>query len=649
MPKYHIGVVIVSYNVMHFLMQTLKSIFASNIDGLELEVWVVDNNSVDKSVEMVRKFFPTVKIIVNDGNVGFSAANNQAIRQMDAQYVLLLNPDTVLNEDTLSLCKKYLDDHPEVGALGPRMIDGSGKFLPESKRQLPNVWNSFCKLSYLSDLFPKSKWFSGYNLGYLSEFNNAEIDVLCGAFMMMPNQVLARVGLLDEAFFMYGEDIDLSYRIQSAGYKITYYAETTIIHYKGESTKKSSLNYVKTFYGAMDIYVKKHYSSGASSVLSGLLSFAIFIRAFFAGLYHVGRNWVRPLLDGLMIYIGLMIIKSLWATYYFKIPDYYAGSYLKVFIILYTLMWIIGAYTSGWYHEQIAKRHVLKAILYPTLIILVVYGLLPEDLRTSRAILLFGSFWAMIVLFFNSFWLSKFYKSKPKNVAIVGSLDDVKKIKSTIIQSGQQVDQCYHVSTDHNADDFLQTIPLDQLGTMIKTLKIDEVIYVGNAMSTQDIIKSMTSIGTPVDFKIADEQLVNIVGSSSRNQQGEYYGVQISYSLSKPYVQTSKRCLDVLVAAIMVLISPILWPFLFLDSQFWRNIWAVLLGQKTWVGYGGDQQDWGFLPRIAPGVIKAPFKHNHNMMSDHFYLDGNIVYARHYQVWDDVSLIFRQMYKVVQK
>jgi GT2 family glycosyltransferase len=245
-----LSVIIVNYNVRHFLEQALQSVRKA-MQGIDGDVWVVDNNSVDDSVRMVQEKFPEVRLIANKNNPGFSIANNQAIRESHAEYVLLLNPDTLVEEDTFSKCLTFMDTHPDAGALGVKLIDGSGKFLPESKRGFPSPWVAFCKTFGLSSIFPKSRLFNRYYLGYLDENETHPVDVLVGAFMFIRRAALDKSGLLDEHFFMYGEDIDLSYRIIGAGFKNYYFPDTKIIHYKGESTKKGSLNYVRAFYQAM--------------------------------------------------------------------------------------------------------------------------------------------------------------------------------------------------------------------------------------------------------------------------------------------------------------------------------------------------------------------------------------------------------------
>jgi len=219
----------------------------------------VDNNSVDGSEEMVKEKFPGVCFIANKENVGFARANNQAISRSTGEFILLLNPDTVVEEDTFIKCIRFMDEHPEAGAMGVKMLDGKGNFLPESKRSFPTPTVAFYKAFGLSRLFPRSKTFARYHLGHFSENETHEVEVLSGAFMFIRKSAIDKAGLLDENFFMYGEDIDLSYRITQGGYKNYYFAESNIIHYKGESTKKSSVNYVFVFYRAMIIFAKKHF------------------------------------------------------------------------------------------------------------------------------------------------------------------------------------------------------------------------------------------------------------------------------------------------------------------------------------------------------------------------------------------------------
>ncbi|MBV6654194.1 MAG: glycosyltransferase family 2 protein, partial [Mameliella sp.] len=335
-----LSVIIVNYNVKYFLEQALLSVRRA-ARGLEVDTWVVDNNSVDDSVRMVQEKFPEVNVIQNKDNPGFSIANNQAIRQSEGAYVLLLNPDTVVEEDTFEKCIQFMDAHPDAGGLGVRMIDGSGAFLPESKRGFPSPWVAFCKTVGLSRAFPKSRTFNHYHLGYLDEFETNEVEVLAGAFMFMRRSVLDEIGLLDEAFFMYGEDIDLSYRIIKGGYKNYYLPDTSIIHYKGESTKKGSLNYVRAFYNAMIIFARKHFTGNKAALFVLMLQVAIYLRASLTVVSNFFKRTYLPLIDAALIYGGLYFLKDFWGAYHFKDPNYYSPSILYLNFPLYVAIWLL--------------------------------------------------------------------------------------------------------------------------------------------------------------------------------------------------------------------------------------------------------------------------------------------------------------------
>ena len=249
--------VIVNYRLKYFLEQTLLSVEEAytEVDGHTI---VIDNNSGDDSIDFLEERFPSVTFIRNKENVGFARANNQGFALANTEFILVLNPDTIIGSDTLKDAIKWMDEHPTCGAVGVKMVDGNGNFLPESKRSFPSTWNSFCKLFGLSSLFPKSRVFARYHLRYLHEDKPHKVSVLAGAFMLLRTDLTKKVGGFDEDFFMYGEDMDLSYRMRTDGME-NYYLPIPIVHYKGECTKTESLNYVKIFYEAMHIFYRKHY------------------------------------------------------------------------------------------------------------------------------------------------------------------------------------------------------------------------------------------------------------------------------------------------------------------------------------------------------------------------------------------------------
>ena len=250
-------VVIVNYRVKYLLEQTLRSVEQA-MQGMTGEVIVVDNKSGDDSIAFSRERHPDVTYIENQENVGFARANNQAIMQARGEFTLILNPDTIITPQCLQEGIAWMRSHPKCGAIGARMMDANGVFLPESKRAFPAPWVSFCKIFSLSKLFPRSPWFAKYHLRYLSDLEPQCINILSGAYMLCRTDVLQKLGGFDEDFFMYGEDIDLSYRIVKAGYE-NWFLPTPMVHYKGESTHKDSMRYVRIFYDAMLIFYRKHF------------------------------------------------------------------------------------------------------------------------------------------------------------------------------------------------------------------------------------------------------------------------------------------------------------------------------------------------------------------------------------------------------
>jgi len=253
-----LSVIIVNYKVKNLLRNCLNSVEIA-AKGIDTEIWVVDNHSNDGSVEMLHTEFPHVNVIANSENKGFSRANNQAIEKAKGEYLLLLNPDTEVSENTFQDCLKFSQSNSDCGGIGVKMVDKNGKFLAESKRGFPSFWTAFTRGTKLYKLFPKSVVFNQYYLGYMSEDKCHPTDVLAGAFIWLKKDIYDEVGGLDNSYFMYGEDIDLSYKIVNAGYQNYYLGTTTILHYKGESTNKRSVDYINRFYGAMNIFTKKYY------------------------------------------------------------------------------------------------------------------------------------------------------------------------------------------------------------------------------------------------------------------------------------------------------------------------------------------------------------------------------------------------------
>ena len=301
-----LSVVIVSYNVKFFLEQCLsslqKAVEGSTLLREQAEVFIIDNASKDGSLDFLAPLFPGFHFIQQKGNTGFAKANNEALRRCTGSFILFLNPDTILAEDTLDICLSFFRDTADAGALGVHMVDGRGNYLKESKRGFPSPRASFFKMAGLTTLVPRSKFISGYYMGHLRENVPHAVDILSGAFMMVRKDILDKTGGFDEQFFMYAEDIDLSYRITRNGYRNYYLPSTGIIHFKGESTRKD-IRYVKMFYTAMKQFIKKHYPGSGSSLQLFFLQSGVRLHQFLAFLRLPFKKSVAPRRNPLRIYI----------------------------------------------------------------------------------------------------------------------------------------------------------------------------------------------------------------------------------------------------------------------------------------------------------------------------------------------------------
>lgn len=610
------------------MQQCLASVYDCDLAADQYEVFVVDNRSVDASVEMVREYFPKVRLIVNDENLGFSAANNIAIRQAQGEFILLLNPDTVVEETTFSTCLKHLHEQEDVGAVGVKMIDGSGQFLPESKRGLPSVWNSFAKLVGLDALFPSAAIFNGYSLRHLSENKTHQVDVLCGAFMMLRKSVLDTVGLLDERFFMYAEDIDLSYRIREAGHTISYLHDAQIIHYKGESSKKGSLSYVRIFHEAMILYVQKHYQGVYGTVFVLALKMAIVARGTLTLVQYGLKKLLLPVVDFVVI-VGLaMAIKVWWADWRYGDSSFFDKS---------PILWNIGAMAAIMvatltlamaYRTTTTWRRTTMATIVAAGIILACYGLLPESYRSSRAVVTFTAIGSILLVPAINGLLHKLLHSRlSRRVIVVGTPENASQIVDILVQKEDtQVVGNITPSVEN------RTVSVQHIREMINVLSATEVIFVRQDMTMQSVMHIMTTLGAAVTYKVAGDDMLAIVGSSSRNHQGEIYTVDISLRLSQKEYQGSKYAFDKVLALLAVILAPLAWVFHGLSKQYWVHIADTLGGEKTWVGYQAMSDR---LPEIRPGVTAV----HSGELSD---LD----YAKLYRLTYDILPFFRYLFNM---
>ena len=647
-----LSVIIVNYNVRYFLEQCLCSVRKA-LHGIEGEVIVVDNASTDGSREYLEPLFPEVKFVWNTDNPGFGRACNQAIVYSSGSNVLFLNPDTIVPEDCFHICLKFMQEHTDAGALGIRMLDGQGRFLPESKRSFPSPLTAFYKLSGLASLFPRSKTFGRYHLGHLNEHQDHEVDVLAGAFMMIRRSVLDKTGGFDPDFFMYGEDIDLSYRIQHLNiqgtennYKNYYVSRSSILHFKGESTRKGSLNYVRLFYLAMSLFVKKHATVSGSGLFSILINTAIWIRATISIVRQFVRNAALPVLDALIIYGVFWFSKKIWILY-FRPETEYSQSLLQNSFAGFSILFLIVSYYTGLYQKKFRFSQLFYSSAICLLIFLSAYSLLPETVRFSRGIVLMGSVLSFVVLLLwrGLLLLIDFIErdddDKSLYTLVVGSEKDKDDVVRLVVQTNTSSNirgwisassENRAVGTKSEITSILKSIPAKQL-----------VLCESDQYTFKEIISYYEKNAGKLQLRLHAAGSKSVVGSDSKEFSGEVIG-EPYYLLLLPVKRRLKRMLDVVIALFFLICFPV--HFLFNPHPFRLLIHSlqVLVFMKTWIGYTGNTSG---LPKLRPSVLgPAGLPQSMNRLSSEALREANKWYAQEYTVMYDLITVFSHYKKL---
>jgi GT2 family glycosyltransferase len=591
-----VSIVIVNYNVEHFLSQCLLSVRASlrelELKGYKAEVWVVDNRSVDGSCAMVRAQFPEVHLLELKENVGFSKGNNLAIEQAKGRWILLLNPDTVVPEDALSKCLEYADGKPKLGGMGVPMVDGTGRYLPESKRGMPTPWAALCKISGIYKLAPKSAKLNQYYMGHLRSDENHQIQILSGAFMWMRKSALDEVGTLDESYFMYGEDIDLSWRLLQGDWENHYYAQTSIIHYKGESTKKGSLNYVLVFYKAMQIFARTHFSGGQVRALLGLIQLAIYFRATLAIATRAFNVIKLPALEFGLLWAALLFFLQQYGAYKEILYDW---SWAMPAAGIYALVWIFSMKLQGGYDRPWKMISVAKGIIVGALVLFAGYGLLPENIRFSRAILLFG-FLVLPVIVGCVRWRwdngKGWNRNRQRRRLFVSSPNEVIATVGLISEhEADTTEESLLISALYPGDraDFANSAGVQNvkylggmgdLNEVIRVHRFNEIILCGHELTASQIIAAMTGVANAdIQFRIAWTEGGHVVGAG-----GPELGSISDWprAIHRPKAKRIKRIFDVAVS-LLVLLAGLF--FVISGRSWWLGAAVkVILGKRTWVG-----------------------------------------------------------------
>ncbi|HAC16114.1 MAG TPA: hypothetical protein DCE78_09255 [Bacteroidetes bacterium] len=688
-----ISIVIVNYNVKEYLVNLLNSIKNSK-GNLIVETFVVDNHSTDGSVEYLTPRFPDVQFIANNQNVGFGKANNQAIRQANGKYTLLLNPDTLISEDTLRVMFDHMEANPNTAAAGCKLLNPDGSFAPESRRSVPTPFSALWKVLGLTKLFPKNKRFADYYLGWMDENQSGPVPVLSGAFMFFRTSVLKDLDGFDERFFMYGEDIDLSYRTTQAGYQIDYVPTTSIIHYKGESTKKENLDYVIVFNKAMYQFFEKHYSYAYTFIFKFFVVLGIIFRA---GTSYVGslfRRFTQPIIDllilNILVFVFFMIRYNIQPS---EFLEQYSTSFLTVNAFL-TLFFIgFGRYYELYGLNKFSVMSIIKAVTLSFMGVVVITFFLRE-FAFSRWILLFGAFTSSVILGFYRFWLKNYSKKrfsqtgtiKPIRVLIVGvgnrTVDLISLIRSKIDWNYEIVGVI--VQNDVDWVDRLENIAVigrtEHVPDLVRFHSIDQLIFLGNTVSNDEILNIMTQIRREdVFFKIVPESMDFIIGKSNVEYFDDIPLVDVRLAYSVPWNQFLKRNLDFWMSLfILILGLPVMLPLLvfkiikyglpqriefYLDGhhksslKLWlpyeKSIWLnrylqmfyVLIGRISLVGSPIIQDRKDVPLYYKPGITGLRQINETRLYRETEKEKFELFYVQNYSIWMDLDILIKTLFK----
>lgn len=637
-----LSVIIVNYNVKYFIEVCLHSVFRA-AEGIAAEVIVVDNNSKDDSCAMIKAMYPQVRLIENKENLGFSRANNQGVAIAQGEYILFLNPDTVMPEDFLQKMVAYMDAHPEAGSIGPRLVDGRGQYAPDGKKSFPSLSVAIFKTTGINKIFKNSPYFNKYYAVHVKEHETAEVDILSGCCMMVRHSLIDNVGgAFDEAYFMYCEDFDLCYRIQKEGYKNIYYPEVTLIHYKGESTRKATISHVRIFNDALSVFVRKHYSKTNARLFIMLINVGIVLRAVLSVVKQLLKVLRLPIFDAAILLVTLAFMTTFWVEEVKNILPIPLDSILKTFPV-YIGIWVLSLFFNGVYDQAYKARRVVRGMAIGTVVILAYYGLLPPELRYSRAIIIFSAFIGTVAMLglhglLHRLGIFKFirYDELPGKGVIVAHQAAYEQTIRTLKNVHFAPEITGRIEPSTTKGDALATLP--ELRDFAYAAGTEEIIFCINGLSYAEMFRQMDLCGKQYEYKIHLPGSNSFVGSNSSQSAGDLYTLDRRYNLSDFAKQRNKRLIDVFSALAFIILFPLLAFRVKKPGQFFGNCVDVLRGSRTWVGYS---QHHSSLPPVRPGILPP-----YNIITGYNPDDEaahklDVLYAQDYSSDTDIRLLLK--------
>lgn len=642
-----VSVVIVSFNVRGFLENLINSLNRA-LEGIDSEIIVVDNSSDDDTVEFVRNNFPDVKLIDNNVNVGFGRANNQGVAVSSGQYLLLINPDAIVEENTIREMLAFSKEHPESGASSCKVLNADGTLQKTCRRGFPTPWVAFTKISGLSAVFPRTRLFGRYNLTYLNPEEEHEVDAIGGSFMFIPRRVFEEVKGFDEDYFMYGEDIDLCYKIKRAGYKVYYTPRTTAIHFKGESTRRSNVNQTYEFYRAMSVFVEKRY--GMNTVLSRALRAAILInRQVRSSILWLGKVW--PIFVDFAVIVAAMFIGEFIRSHkIYAIPSY--GR--PYFYIAPGIVFVLFGMSLGMYGENKFSFRLSVLTAFLTFLLFSSLTFFFKDFAFSRLIVLIASAimfvvlpgWRLLYQLRTSLGTAR-HPFFGRKTLVVGmdqrAVELIKKIRGRVSMGYDIVGV---VSEDTPSEQRLLGIKvvgtLSELPKLIRERKISDVVFASGRISYSQVLQAVGSVRDPaVNFKLVPDTMDVIIGKTYVDGLADIPFVDIDYHLHRVRNIKTKRAFDILFAVAGL---AALWPLMLTRKdnavrRVYKKLPKVLSGRLSTVGRSeyypqGSEELFGKVG--ITGVVQL---NRGQSLSSEEIEKLYIYYARNQSIWLDLEII----------